>query len=459
MFIDISNFLIVFGLFLTAWAMFFSWTRSDDPHYSSFLISLFTFFRAALGDFDLDTLIQESADDTNVWLQTIAFVVFLLVAAVLLLNLLISIMSTTYERVQAKGDAESAKAFLDTISEGENHAIFDFGALPPPFNVIYGFLLFPYLVGTRLYVRIKERDPKKRQDRYEHLKNTFAAPTLMRVVLLPVTLPLVALTTLPAFMVMVLVSPLVPLWTSILDEDSTFYGNACAAKLHVMLPAIQMRRMYLRYVNARVEALGRYCRCVLLATVVVPACVVVASVVFILGMPVYWVYEAAFRSLGDGSDGLQNMLKHSARLAGSGGSVDGCPHMWLNEESLHDMAFSLLQRGKLVLDTENEDAKKDFLKLLGEEEDEPSNKNVKHPTLAPNDESGKGEMRTHVQAFMRDVKTLDVGLLWCCARHGRLPNVSASQLERTFANSHGHEGRTERALEKVGAMLEKALKN
>merc|ERR1719160_2198024 len=86
MIIDISTFIVVWSIVLLAWAALFIRLRNDDPRYTHIGIAFTSFFRASLGDFDIETLLNDMDGRRFGIVEVCTMVLFLLLATVLLLN-------------------------------------------------------------------------------------------------------------------------------------------------------------------------------------------------------------------------------------------------------------------------------------------------------------------------------------------------------------------------------------
>lgn len=105
---DVTNlFLVMLCLsFPFALAFYLGANKPEDEDafdpFSSLLMSVLSVFRGALGDFDASILYASNVP----WLNFVLYAIFLLTISVVLLNLLIAMMSDTYEMVKEDEKAE-----------------------------------------------------------------------------------------------------------------------------------------------------------------------------------------------------------------------------------------------------------------------------------------------------------------------------------------------------------------
>eukprot|EP00746_Dinoflagellata_sp_MGD_P150285 gnl/MRDRNA2_/MRDRNA2_82199_c0_seq1.p1 gnl/MRDRNA2_/MRDRNA2_82199_c0~~gnl/MRDRNA2_/MRDRNA2_82199_c0_seq1.p1 ORF type:complete len:1154 (-),score=174.34 gnl/MRDRNA2_/MRDRNA2_82199_c0_seq1:124-3585(-) len=438
--VDISYFLLIFSIFLTAWAVLFTRLRPDDPNYASWHASLFTFFRASLGDFDLMTLLAQAEERKYGWVETLSFIAFLLLAAVLLLNLLISIMSTTYTTVQAKGAAESAKTFLDTISEGENHDLLELGALPPPLNVVYVILLPPLLLVSLPVVLVLERcHLREGCRRYRRVCSQQIAPFVFRLILFPFTLTLLVSVSLPSFALMVIASPSIPWYPRILNVNYDFHSIWCAVRCHLLMPTARLRRIYWNLAGSRVSKKTKGVRYALYPFLAV-GCVIIAAVMFSIILPADWLYETLIRGLTVSGDSHQKQLQAAKEVAAvQRDKASSVVVEQIGGRGLQVWLQDLITRGLLEIEANSYEGQL----LLGEDDVEKADQQQTFFNL-------DAEARSWIRlCFMPDPHTLDIGMLLCFGRLKKAPDLLAAQLQRVFQNAMGHEGRVEEMLEKI----------
>ena len=55
---SIFSFMVIFMIFIVAFAALFSRIRNEDPRYASLGIAMISFYRAAIGDFEIDELLR-----------------------------------------------------------------------------------------------------------------------------------------------------------------------------------------------------------------------------------------------------------------------------------------------------------------------------------------------------------------------------------------------------------------
>lgn len=432
---DLLNFLVVYGAVILAWAMLFSRMRPDDPQFSSLALSIVTFFRASLTEFDLTGMIpgaeENGVEEWAGWVHVSLFCAFLLVTGVVLLNLLISMMNVTYTAVLARGNAESAQAFLDTISDGEKHSFWEASAVPPPVNLVY-FLLLPFFfVGALVVALVVERATGRPIKRFKRYAQHSAPPVLMGLLFFPVALPAVAVTTLPSFVVLLLASSLVPLELSFLEVQPDFQSALDILRHHLLVPMDMFSRAYARNVGDRLFLLGfaRY----FVYPIACLGCLWAAIFVFIIIMPFYWVYEAVVRRMWRGTDTHEQLLREElSDVKKSSDDISTQVDNMLCEKRAQASILDLLAKGQLSLSMTDTA----FAKLLG---------------LDPADRGPEAsELRAQVQAyFAADAHSVDLGMMYCFGRRNSWPDINAVQIERVFWSLHSHEERVEKMLNKI----------
>eukprot|EP00210_Caulerpa_lentillifera_P004984 g4758.t1 len=115
---DILVFLCLAGMILMGFsiAFFVIYRHVDHENFGSFRNSLSTMFIAILGDFDFTD--YRDADHLS-WLAVMLFVIYMLSMLIVLLNLLIAIMSDTYDRVKNQDVAEFIKCRAMVLDDSE----------------------------------------------------------------------------------------------------------------------------------------------------------------------------------------------------------------------------------------------------------------------------------------------------------------------------------------------------
>lgn len=502
---EMSSFLVIFFLFLLAFAMLFVRLRPQDADYVNLPTAVVTMFRGSLIDFELGDMIMEASANELIWGEVAAFVVFLLIAAVLLLNFLISIMNSTYESVRARGNTESAKAFLETISDGESHNFWEMDALPPPFNTIYAVLLpLHFAVAAVRALCFAPRDPHKREQYFRFLREHEAPPLLMSILVLPAALLVVAVATLPGFIVMLFAGPLLPCTPWLLHYDEDLQSGWDFARYHVLIPTLWLGDAYWSFVGERVDGL-RGCTRRVLMPFLCAGTAAAALFMFVFAMPFYWVWEAgvsrwltgakvhqqqrrakagsalpfgkqsSFEPVGKRLSTRASLLsleavEHAAsRRLGSTLFTDSsgdalvsqcnstagyCVERPLADEKARRRVLQLLNDGKDIL-KKGDPA---FAEIM-DDEDLCSSPSAPTRAATPGSPIADGarlrplkqECHAHFTRQIRGAPALDLGMLWCFERQepSRVPDILAKQLDRVFTNLHSHEERVERMLREL----------
>lgn len=336
---EMFSFLVVFFLFLLAFAMLFSRLRPQDDEYRNLPTAVVTMFRGSLIDFDLEKMMEQARQNSLIWGEVAAFLMFLLIAAVLLLNFLISIMNSVYESVRARGNTESAKAFLETISDGENHMYWEMNALPPPFNTVYAALLpFHFALSFVRALCFSPSDRTRRAQYFRFLREHEAPPVLMSLLVFPATLPLVAAATFPGFVVLLFLGPLVPVMPWLLEFEDLQLGWDFA-RYHMLIPSIWFAERYWNLVGEYVEEELRPCTRRLLMPFLCLGTGAAAVVICLLAMPFYWVWEAGI------SKWLSASREHQLQRRAKAGGV--LPYQHQQSFELDSSGKELAKRGSL----------------------------------------------------------------------------------------------------------------
>jgi len=506
---EMSSFLVIFFLFLLAFAMLFVRLRPEDADYINLPTAVVTMFRGSLIDFELGDMIVEAHANRLIWGQVVAFVVFLLIAAVLLLNFLISIMNSTYESVRARGNTESAKAFLETISDGESHNFWEMDALPPPFNTIYTVLLpLHFAVASVRALCFAPRDAHKRVQYFRFLREHEAPPLLMSILVLPAALLVVVAATLPGFILMLFAGPILPCTPWLLHYDEDLQSGWDFARYHVLIPTLWLGEAYWSCIGEKVDGLRR-CTRGLLLPFLCAGTAVAALFTFVFAMPLYWVWEAGVSRWTSGSKVHQQQKRAKAGGAlpfGKQGSFEPVSKRMSTRASLLSLdavehAASRTRRASTLFTDGSEDAlvsqststagcaverrlgderaRRRVLQLLNEGKDilkkgDPAFAEIMDDEdlasapsqpLPPSRSATAGspsldglrlrplkqECHTHFTRQIQGAPALDLGMLWCFERQepSRVPDILAKQLDRVFTNLHSHEERVERLLREL----------
>ena len=108
----------------------------DVPEFSSFQASLITLFTWMLGDFSFETMESEGV------LGTLFLAVYLLINLVILLNLIVAILSSTYSQLESQGIGLYLRSLIDIQVLWDFHPRFNaFTFCTPPFTLL-SFCLF-----------------------------------------------------------------------------------------------------------------------------------------------------------------------------------------------------------------------------------------------------------------------------------------------------------------------------
>merc|ERR1719510_2348566 len=126
-------------------------------------------FFALFGLTKADDLRMTSKNDLWVltWIK-ILFALYLLLTAIVLINLLIAMMSDTYQRIQQDSDIEWKKGRTTLIRNMHRTT-----ASPPPINSITTWSLYLYQIYRR---RQKKKDKYKRMKTQTHKKTGKVSP-------------------------------------------------------------------------------------------------------------------------------------------------------------------------------------------------------------------------------------------------------------------------------------------
>jgi predicted permease len=113
---DLRHFIVIIGVLLIGFSAGFAVSMPDNPTFDNrdgmvITSGMFTSYLAMLGVFDIE-------DYTNAE-STMFFAIFLFLIVIIMLNLLIAIMTDTYERVKESCQFEGRKMRIETIIEQE----------------------------------------------------------------------------------------------------------------------------------------------------------------------------------------------------------------------------------------------------------------------------------------------------------------------------------------------------
>jgi hypothetical protein len=137
---DIMIFMVLFGILLVIYASVGNLLYYDQDSFSDFWTSIVTLFGSALGNFDLNLLDASNKGKLTGELYTISFVVL---CNILVLNLLIAILSTTYANLEEKKLVLYINEILRLRQSLEYHPLASgLISAPPPWNV-FPLLLSP----------------------------------------------------------------------------------------------------------------------------------------------------------------------------------------------------------------------------------------------------------------------------------------------------------------------------
>ena len=93
---DLGLFYVLWSIILLTFTSIGCLVFADLPEYSNFFAALFMHFEASLGSWSIDMFCTEGSDSTQCWVGRLYILVLLSVNMVLLLNLIIAILSSTY---------------------------------------------------------------------------------------------------------------------------------------------------------------------------------------------------------------------------------------------------------------------------------------------------------------------------------------------------------------------------
>lgn len=142
--------LVMLGFSTGFWALFSQDSISQDDiictqirdAFGSFGDSVLTLFSAMLGEFSFEAFEPEEEDDDEIECRNtrnrqagvVLLVVYLIIMAVMLLNLLIAVLSTAHAAVYQDAEKQFHAARAKLIVQSRDDVLHD--VLPPPFNLI-----------------------------------------------------------------------------------------------------------------------------------------------------------------------------------------------------------------------------------------------------------------------------------------------------------------------------------
>ena len=140
---DLLNFFVVLLIVLLAFTSLFNILyRNDSQQYSSLYFSFQTILSAALGAFTFDT----SDNLSYSYGSTAILTVYLFLTNIILLNLLIAILTNSYEKTIERSTLEHSLVIYSEYKLQRPHKCFSsLVQFPPPFNVL-SMAAFPLLV-------------------------------------------------------------------------------------------------------------------------------------------------------------------------------------------------------------------------------------------------------------------------------------------------------------------------
>lgn len=113
---------------------------SVTTEFGNFWDSVLTLFSAMLGDFDFSKFsLGDSSENECIYVPhreagVILLVVYLIIMAVMLLNLLIAVLSTAHSKVYGNAEKQFHAARAKLIVQSRDDVVHD--VLPPPFSLI-----------------------------------------------------------------------------------------------------------------------------------------------------------------------------------------------------------------------------------------------------------------------------------------------------------------------------------
>eukprot|EP00746_Dinoflagellata_sp_MGD_P015712 gnl/MRDRNA2_/MRDRNA2_135043_c0_seq1.p1 gnl/MRDRNA2_/MRDRNA2_135043_c0~~gnl/MRDRNA2_/MRDRNA2_135043_c0_seq1.p1 ORF type:complete len:267 (+),score=36.79 gnl/MRDRNA2_/MRDRNA2_135043_c0_seq1:2-802(+) len=178
------------------------------------------------------------------------------------------------------------------------------------------------------------------------------------------------------------------------------------------------------------------------------ACFLAAIFIALVAMPCHWMYESFVRGLVlSAEETKQQLLEETSNETDEVTSLEEEMCVFENQP-LVDWVLGLLNQGRTVLTHKDVE----FKMLMSETEIDPLTRKEKKFNVYL-----RADQRTEIQSyFMRDMRNLDIGMLWCFSSNRHCPPLLAAQLEQTFTNSFGHDGRVEYMLKKLMSQKDSA---
>eukprot|EP00743_Colponemidia_sp_Colp-15_P012629 GILK01014440.1.p1 GENE.GILK01014440.1~~GILK01014440.1.p1 ORF type:complete len:677 (-),score=98.59 GILK01014440.1:76-2106(-) len=144
MIFDLLLFVWIFGTLLVGFAgTFYSMFGDKLDDFSSFSRSCLSLFLAALGEFDMDALVVVSPN----W-GSFLLVLYLVVSALMLVNLLVAVFASTYDEIYKRATGEWAYIRAYRIYRWS----FVLKRVPPPLNLITNTISFFFSIA-RIFLR------------------------------------------------------------------------------------------------------------------------------------------------------------------------------------------------------------------------------------------------------------------------------------------------------------------
>ena len=158
---DVLKFLALESLVLIAFACVGSILFYDNPNYEDLWSSSLTLISSSLGEFDYSLLEQEGQ------VGEIFLTFYLYANLVIMLNLLIALLSSTYSKNEELGVGLYLRGILDTNLIWEYHPLYNFLTFRnPPFNLLN-------LIPTTILSGCRCGQPKKSSKRCVRVLRAF----------------------------------------------------------------------------------------------------------------------------------------------------------------------------------------------------------------------------------------------------------------------------------------------
>merc|ERR1712228_181650 len=138
---DIVTFLEIIGIMMIGFIVCLVFVLGDvSESFSQFPQAFLTLFRASQGDFDWENYEETQANPAFLLFGYIVISIYMIIAAIVLLNLLIAMMAKTFDSINETTISQIIFARFELALELNRASAF----MPPPFNVVamLGMILF-----------------------------------------------------------------------------------------------------------------------------------------------------------------------------------------------------------------------------------------------------------------------------------------------------------------------------